>query len=409
MTPLKIALVMVEPPLPFGNAAARWYYVLLKGLVDRGHTVTAFATCSNPRDISEAAALFPSPKYNLRCYAHSNRWGLSSKWQTLRRPYSYMFSDEMQRDVDATVAAGVDVLHLEQLWAGWMGLKHREIALVNTHYLFSIDQPLHATRGWYDRFMARLTRRAERRLLRAFDHHLALTPQLADTIKKVNPAAAVTVVPLAIDFSLYPFDPNPPRAAGAAPTVGLIGSFNWTPSVLAARRLIERLWPAIREKCPSARLLIVGRSAEAALGHYRNVTPGLELRSDVPDPIPHLREMDVMLYAPEAGSGIKVKIVEAMALGVAVVTNRHGMEGLDVGDQNSAAADNDNALAAAAVELLLDVARRATVSRSNRDKIERACSANTAIDRLMPAYVQRVNHTSRRNSHMFQTAPAGAR
>ena len=51
MAPLRIVLVMIEPPLPFGNAAARWYYVLLRGLVARGHRVTAFAACSKPGEI----------------------------------------------------------------------------------------------------------------------------------------------------------------------------------------------------------------------------------------------------------------------------------------------------------------------------------------------------------------------
>ena len=61
MRPLRVVLVMVEPPLPFGTAAARWYYVLLRGLVQRGHRVTAFAVCSNPADVERAASIFPAP------------------------------------------------------------------------------------------------------------------------------------------------------------------------------------------------------------------------------------------------------------------------------------------------------------------------------------------------------------
>ena len=54
MSPLRIVLLMIEPPLPFGNAAARWFYVLLRGLVERGHNVTAFATCSKPEEMARA-------------------------------------------------------------------------------------------------------------------------------------------------------------------------------------------------------------------------------------------------------------------------------------------------------------------------------------------------------------------
>src|SRR5438552_13998772 len=86
MPPLRIALVMIEPPLPFGNAAARWFYVLLRGLVERGHDVSAFAACSKPSDLDEAARLFPRPEYDLRCYPFPERRGVLAKAQTLRRP-----------------------------------------------------------------------------------------------------------------------------------------------------------------------------------------------------------------------------------------------------------------------------------------------------------------------------------
>ena len=46
------------------------------------------------------------------------------RWRTIRRPYSYMFGPELRRDLAAELARGFDVLHLEQLWSGWLGLGH---------------------------------------------------------------------------------------------------------------------------------------------------------------------------------------------------------------------------------------------------------------------------------------------
>src|SRR5258707_15898978 len=139
MPRLRIIVVMIEPPLPFGNAAARWYYVLLKGLAERGYRVTAFATCSKPQEIEEAKQLFPAPAYDLRCYPHPHRSGPGAKWETLRRPYSYMFSPQFQNDLETELACGFDGLHLEQLWSGWMGRYHAHRALVNVLNLLSID------------------------------------------------------------------------------------------------------------------------------------------------------------------------------------------------------------------------------------------------------------------------------
>ena len=59
---------------------------------------------------------------------------------------------------------------------------------------------------------------------------------------------------------------------------------------------------------------------------------GVEIRSDVPDAQPFFRELDVLVYAPAVGSGMKVKVIEAMALGTPVVTNSQGIEGLPATD-----------------------------------------------------------------------------
>jgi hypothetical protein len=131
MRPLRVVLLLLEPPVPFGNAGARWFYVLLKDLVDRGHRVTAFATCSKAEEIDRARELFPAPQYDLRCYPHPRRRGWRAKWQTLRRPFSYMFGPELLRDLHAELGRGFDVLHLEQLWGGWAVLPWRDRALVN--------------------------------------------------------------------------------------------------------------------------------------------------------------------------------------------------------------------------------------------------------------------------------------
>ena len=163
MKPLRIVVVFLEAPIPFGNAAARWYYVLLRELVARGHRVTAFAACSKEREMDEARRLFPAPEYDLRLYPLPVRSGLRAKVETIRRPYSYMFSAELKRDLETELAVDYDVLHLEQLWAGWLGLTHRDKALVNVHHLVWIDLEGQKRPTLRNRFEWWLMFRAERR------------------------------------------------------------------------------------------------------------------------------------------------------------------------------------------------------------------------------------------------------
>ena len=62
------------------------------------------------------------------------------------------------------------------------------------------------------------------------------------------------------------------------------------------------------------------------------MTPDAYIEEDVADIIPYFRRLDVLLHAPAHASGMKVKVLEAMALGVPVVTNEEGVEGLPVED-----------------------------------------------------------------------------
>lgn len=386
MPPLHIILIMIEPPLPFGNAAARWYYVLLKGLVQRGHRVTAFAACSNPDDIARAAELFPAPEYDLRSFAFPQRKGLRAKWQTLRQPFSYVFSDELRAEVKAELAAGFDLLHLEMMWSGWLGLDHTKRTLLNLHYLYDIDWQDVPVGTAGERRRRQHLLRAERSLLRRFPYVRTLTPRLTQRVQELHPAAEAQTVPLGLDTSLYEF-----RAAGrstAVPTVGLVGSYNWGPTRSAALRLIDRLWPEIKRRVPAARLLIVGREARTALNEFVDL-PNVEIKENVPDITPHMRRMNVMLYAPGRGSGMKVKVLESMALGIPVVTTSEGTEGLNAVDGvHAGISDDDDGLIERTVALLNDLDRAAQQSRAARGLVEADCDPNTALDAVERMYRQ---------------------
>jgi polysaccharide biosynthesis protein PslH len=354
---VRIVLVLTEPPLPFGNAAGRWFHVLVRGLVARGHEVTTFATASSESLLAEARAL---RDIDLRVYPHPERRGLSSKWESLWRPFSYPFSKELRRDLERELARGFSVLHMEPLFAGWVGLEHARRALVHVHFLYGID--LARTKGWRKHHAAW----AEKRLLRAFPRISTITPRLADEVRRLT-SSRIDVVPFAIDATLYEFFATPlPR------TVSLIGSFSWEPSHSAAVRLATRLWPRIRERVPGARLRFIGRSA-TKLASY--ASQDIEIHADVPDVRPFFASTGVLLYPLEVGSGIKVKVVEALLQGVPVVTTREGIEGLPLDD----AVDDDDGLVARTVALL----EKGERSREGRALVERACAPSRALDAVI--------------------------
>jgi glycosyltransferase involved in cell wall biosynthesis len=374
---------MLEPPVPFGNAAARWYYVLLRGLVRRGHQVTAFASCTKESEISEARQLFSSPEYDLRLYPARNESSIGERIASFIRPMSYLFTPALRRDFSQALQAGYDVLHLEHLWSAWLAPRTPAKTVVNVHYLVDIDARCEEPVTLKDRLLLQRRIRAERALLMQMKNICALSPRLTDRISQINPHARTFTVPLGIDLSLYPFDRNP--SAHDRPTVGLIGSFNWGPSLRAGQHLLNVLWPQINERVPGARLMLVGRTARRAFGYAAGEDVIIE--SDVPDTKAYFNALDVLLYAPPVGSGMKVKILEAFALGTPVVTNDEGIEGLPVRDGVHAGVANDDAgLVERAVTLLSNAAIRSRYRIAARDLVMSQCSEQATLNQVESMY-----------------------
>jgi glycosyltransferase involved in cell wall biosynthesis len=131
------------------------------------------------------------------------------------------------------------------------------------------------------------------------------------------------VAPLALEPAHYM-----PPAELSSELVGLIGWAYWAPTKLAVERLLRSVWPAVLARRPDARLVLAGKDmVHSQFAHVRE-PPGVEWRGLVPSATEFLRELGVMLYPLTRGSGTKIKVLEAMALGMPVVTTPEGAEGV---------------------------------------------------------------------------------
>jgi glycosyltransferase involved in cell wall biosynthesis len=103
---------------------------------------------------------------------------------------------------------------------------------------------------------------------------------------------------------------------------------SWPPNAAAARFLATHVLPRVQATSPDAALTIVGRdpgSEVRALSGIRNVT----ITGSVPDIIPYVREASVLAVPLDAGGGTRLKILEAFAAGLPVVSTPIGCEGID--------------------------------------------------------------------------------
>jgi glycosyltransferase involved in cell wall biosynthesis len=154
-----------------------------------------------------------------------------------------------------------------------------------------------------------------------------------------------------------------------SPLVLFIGSLGWSPNAAAARYLVHDVFPQLRSKVADARLRIIGRDAPpdvSALSCH-----GVDVLTDVPDVRPHLAEAHVIAVPLESGGGSRLKILEAFAAGVPVVSTPVGCEGLAVmSDQHLIIVPRER-IADAVVSLLRDPSRARRLAQQARQLVER--------------------------------------
>jgi glycosyltransferase involved in cell wall biosynthesis len=213
---------------------------------------------------------------------------------------------------------------------------------------------------------ARLQHRAwvrfERRVIAAMDAVVVFAERDRAALEPI--AAGTPIVRIGLGTRLPPV-PLDPLGSAQRPELLFVGSFTHAPNVDAALRLAGAIFPRVRERVPDATLRIIGPDAPPRLATLGG--EGVEVMGRVPDVTPWLDAAALVVAPLRLGSGMRVKIVEALAHGKAIVTSARGIEGLALDDGvHVALAESDDQFAARIVELLGEPDRRRVLAANAR-------------------------------------------
>jgi glycosyltransferase involved in cell wall biosynthesis len=151
----------------------------------------------------------------------------------------------------------------------------------------------------------------------------------------------------------------------------------------------QAVWPLVRREMKQARFVVVGRKPPTEILALAKSGRNIEVTGTVPDVRPFLRGADVIVVPLRIGGGTRLKIYEAMAAEVPVVSTRIGAEGLSVVDgRHLLLADSEEHMAAQVLKVLRSPAFGAELSRHALEEVARPCSWASAAQIFETACVE---------------------
>ncbi len=199
------------------------------------------------------------------------------------------------------------------------------------------------------------------------------------------PRARTAVIPNAADIEYYQPRPTDPPSDGR--TLLFFGLLSYVPNIDGVTHFIENIWPHIAKANSDVCLKIVGGRPPPSL--LALAGPRIEFTGFVPDLRPHLAAAAVVVVPLRLGGGTRLKIVEGMAMGKAIVSTKLGAEGIEVvSGRDLLIADEPEEFAGAVSRLLANPELAARIGQSARQIAVQQYSWRSAAQKLENFYRQ---------------------
>ncbi|MBM3129269.1 MAG: glycosyltransferase [Chloroflexi bacterium] len=396
---MKLLLLTPQLPYPPQQGTTIRNFNLIRNLAPR-HAITLLSF-GTPEELRAAAPLrelcrrIEIAPYPARTLAHR-------AWTTLTSPLPDMAlrlkSAEMHTRFDSlTRGETFDVIQVEGIEMARYVLPFapRPSLLVfddhNAEYVLqrtAFESDARRAQRWhaalYSLIQWQKLTRYERAICRAADHIVACSDADANAIRALIPnhQSPITVIPNGVDTELY----TPVESVRDDPALVFTGKMDYRPNVDAMTWFAAEILPRVRAEIPRARLIIVGQKpAPKILALKRR--PGIEITGWVADIRSHISAAAIYVVPLRMGSGTRLKVLEAMAMGQAIVSTTRGVEGIALTrERDVVIADTPEEFARATIALLRAPERRRTLGRAARALAEERYDWRAIVPAFDQAY-----------------------
>lgn len=273
---------------------------------------------------------------------------------------------------------GFDVLHLDMLHLGDYAMlagntpvvlvEHNVEAVIIERRIETTRNPLVRT---YLGYQGAKLRRYERRICESVDEVVTVSDLDTGQLRQQCPGGSFTTVPNGVDSEYFASKVTDASARKPGALV-YVGGLNWFPNLDAIRYFVAEILPRIATRVPEVSLTVVGKLPDPSIAAEFAHLPNVRLTGTVDDVRPYIDEASAYVVPLRIGGGTRLKILDALSMGQALVSTSVGCEGLTVtSGEHLLVADEPQAFADAVVNALSNPELARRLGAAGR---ERVCS-----------------------------------
>jgi polysaccharide biosynthesis protein PslH len=384
-----LLLTQVLPYPPDSGPKVKTYHVLKYLAQKHQVTLVSFVRDTDKpeyiqhlKTLCEQVITIPIKRAPLRDLVFLGKSLLTGQpWMMLRdeRP-------EMRAALQELVATTqFDVVHADQLNMAQYALpftKSRKVldlhnALWILYRRMAATLPLHnpmkylLLRDW------RLLKKYEGEMCRIFDAVTAVSDEDKQSLIEAGARPDIQVIPIAIDTDKQAFIQRHPTS----PHIVHVGTMYWPANIDGIRWFLDQIYPIIKEQVPNVRCTLIGARPPQDIKDREQTDSSLKVTGYVDDPLPYLQDSTMMIVPLRAGGGMRVKILNAFAQGLPMVSTTVGCEGIHITDNyDILVADTPQEFAQQTIRLLTDTTLNEQLTLHGRQTAEqeydyrRACA-----------------------------------
>ena len=334
---MKILLLCNKPPYPASEGGPMAMNSIITGLLEAGHHIKILAVNNEKYHVSEADI---PEEYKKKTGIELIDVDLSVRPMKAFLNLFTKKSYHVERFVSETFKSRLaevlekelfDVVQLEMLFMAPYVETIREhskaMIVLRAHNVEHkiwervAKETKFFLKRWYINHLAKTLKEYELNALETVDGVAAITRKDAAYFRKYCSKPVID-----IPYGVYPEEFTPKYEIEGKPKFYHIGSMNWMPNEEGIRWFIEEVLPKTVEKVPDFVYHLAGRNMPEWLTTLKN--KHVDVIGEVPDAKAFVAENDVAIVPLLAGSGIRIKIIESMAMGKTVITTRVGAEGI---------------------------------------------------------------------------------